>query len=424
MISERLLQLLARQLGHTASDDEISELQNLLQQYPEHNFLVEILGSIEGEKSHREPALGEDLLVQESWLMLKQEMDENKTDKIFDDISPVANEKEIPHIHFIRKYHLKWWAAAAILIVLAGSAYLFSRSMGTGDNIKVIAQSKPIMNDLAPGHEGAILTLANGETIILDSAHNGLLANQGNTNILKENGKVRYQDRDNAGSEIMYNTMTTPKGRQYQLILSDGSKVWLNAASSITYPTAFNGKERRVSVTGEVYFEIKHLSFNSVTGEEAVPFFVDYNSSPNKSGEIKVMGTHFNVMDYDDERTVKTTLLEGSVKVTENNKTVTIKPGEQAVLNKDKNTVSVVDADVDEAVAWKNGFFNFKSATIETIMRQVERWYDVEVVYNGVKPMGHYRGEVPMNVNASEMLKVLEVSGIHFKIDGKKIIVM
>lgn len=350
-------------------------------------------------------------------------MDENKADEIFDRIIQVANEKETINAHFSKNYYLKWWAAAAVLIVLAGSAYLFSKKTGADINTKSTAKSKPVVNDLAPGHAGAILTLANGKTIILDSAHNGLLASQGNTHIVKENGKVSYRDQENAGSEIMYNTMTTPKGRQYQLILADGSKVWLNAASSITYPTAFTGKERRVSITGEVYFEIKHLSFNSVTGEEAIPFFVDYNSSANENGEIKVMGTHFNVMDYNNENAVKTTLLEGSVKITENQKTVTIKPGEQAVMNKDKNTVSVVNADVDEAVAWKNGFFSFKNATIETVMRQVERWYDVNVVYNGAKPGGHYRGEVPMNVNASEMLKVLEVSGINFKIDGKRILV-
>lgn len=362
------------------------------------------------------------------------EMDENRADEMFDKIVQVANEEEekfiqvaneeeIPSVHFTRNYRSKWWAAAAVLIVLGGSAYLFSKNTDNGTNIKTTTKSAPVVNDLAPGHAGAILTLGNGKTIILDSAHNGLLASQGNTNILKENGHVSYHDQDNASSEIMYNTMTTPKGRQYQLILADGSKVWLNAASSITYPTAFTGKERRVSITGEVYFEIKHLSFNAATGEEAIPFFVDYNSSTNEKGEIKVIGTHFNVMCYDNETVMKTTLLEGSVKVTEKNKTVTIKPGEQAVMNKGKNFLSVVKADVDEAVAWKNGFFSFNSATIETVMRQVERWYDVDVIYNGTKPEGHYRGEVPMDVNASEMLKVLEVSGIHFKIDGKKIIV-
>lgn len=365
-----------------------------------------------------------------------REMDEYRADEIFNKIIQLANEKEdriiraanvdeISHIHVRSNFRLRWWSAAAILIVLVGVAYLFSINNDTDNlsNKTIYSKSKPVTNDLAPGHAGAILTLGNGQTIILDSARNGLLASQGNTKILKEDGEISYQDQRNTNSEIMYNTMTTPKGRQYQLTLSDGSKVWLNAASSITFPTAFNGNERRVSVTGEVYFEIKHRSKNSGTGEVAIPFFVDYGSSSNKKGEVKVLGTHFNVMSYDNEAASKITLLEGSVKVTEGNKTVTIKPGEQAVKNKEKNTVSVVNADVDEVVAWKNGFFNFRNATIESVMRQVERWYDVDVVYSGQRPQGHYRGEVPMDVNASEMLKVLEVSGIHFKIVGKKIVV-
>ncbi|HET7118177.1 MAG TPA: FecR domain-containing protein [Hanamia sp.] len=351
-------------------------------------------------------------------------MEKEKADEIFNTIIQVAKENDIVYMLPEKKRNTKWWwAAASVLIILTVGSYFFLKQPATKSVVASKSKVTPLVNDALPGKQGAILTLANGKTIVLDSAHNGLLTNQGNTQIVKENGKVSYQGEKNSGNEIMYNTMTTPKGRQYQLILADGSKVWLNAASSITYPTAFTGKERRVSITGEAYFEIKHISFNSTTGEEAIPFFVDYNSSPNEKGEIKVMGTHFNVMDYNNEAAVKTTLLEGSVKVTENNKTVTIKPGEQAVMNKEKNTVSVVKADVDEAVAWKNGFFSFKSATIETVMRQVERWYDVDVVYNGAKPEGHYRGEVPMNVNASVMLKVLEVSGIHFKIDGKRIVV-
>lgn len=353
------------------------------------------------------------------------EMEENKADEIFNKIILVANSEKTINIHSAKSYHLKWWAAAAVLIILAGGTYFFSRNTGSDAHQKITAKSKPVVNDLAPGHAGAILTLANGKTIILDSAHNGLLASQGNTNIVKEDARISYDDKDNSGDPIMYNTMTTPKGRQYQLILSDGSKVWLNAASSITFPTRFSGKERRVSVTGEVYFEISHLTAlpGSANGEDKIPFYVDMDSPSGIKREIKVLGTHFNVMDYNNETAVKTTLLEGSVVVTENNSTVMIKPGEQAIIDNQNNKVSVVNADVDEAIAWKNGFFSFKNATIETVMRQVERWYDVDVIYNGTKPEGHYRGEVPMNVNASEMLKVLEVSGIHFKIDGKRIIV-
>ena len=352
------------------------------------------------------------------------EMDESKANEIFNKIIRIANAEETINIHPGKNYHLKWWAVASVLIMVAGSVYFFSKKTGSGLNVKITAKSKPVENDLAPGHAGAILTLANGKTIVLDSAHNGLLASQGNTHIIKEDDRISYNDKNNAAEPIVYNTMTTPKGRQYQLVLSDRSKVWLNAASSITFPTRFSAKERRVSVTGEVYFEISHLaSSGSANDGDRIPFYVDMNSPSGIKREIKVLGTHFNVMNYDNEETLKTTLLEGSVKVIDNNSTVMIKPGEQAVIDNQNNKVSVVNADVDEAIAWKNGFFSFKKATIETVMRQVERWYDVQVVYDGIKPEGHYRGEVPMNVNASEMLKVLEVSGIHFKIDGEKIIV-
>jgi ferric-dicitrate binding protein FerR (iron transport regulator) len=277
------------------------------------------------------------------------------------------------------------------------------------------------LNDIEPGHSGAVLTLSNGKKIILDSAENGLLASQGKSDVVKVDGQLVYKTQNNSANEVLYNTMTTAKGRQYQLVLADGSKVWLNAASSITYPTTFNKEERKVEITGEAYFEINKV-FKKSDLKERVPFIVIINSVSEDKRQVQVLGTHFNVMAYDDEPAAKTTLLEGSVKVLNDGKSVTIRPGEQAVLSNEK--VSVTTTDVNEEIAWKNGMFSFNNATIEKIMRQVERWYDVDIVYNGAKPKGHYRGEVPMNVNASEMLKVLAVSGIHFKIDGKKIIVM
>jgi hypothetical protein len=354
---------------------------------------------------------------------IHHKIEEKKADEIFNKIIRIANADKAGDFYSIKNYSLmRWVAAAAVLIAIAGGAYLFSNQKDTKAIAKIAEKSKPVANDLAPGHAGAILTLSNGKTIILDSAHNGLLANQGNTNIVKENDRVSYDGNNKAADEIMYNTMTTPKGRQFQLVLSDGSEVWLNAASSITFPTAFDSKERKVEITGEAYFEIKPV-FVSKSTMEKVPFTVVINSPSGEKSEIQVLGTHFNVNAYNNEEAIKTTLLEGSVKVTDNNSSVMIKPGQQAVLDRQKDKISVSNADVEQAVAWKNGYFSFKNATIETIMRQVERWYDVNVEYIGKKPEGHYRGEVPMNVNASEMLKVLEVSGIHFKIDGKKILI-
>ncbi|HSN08889.1 MAG TPA: FecR domain-containing protein, partial [Hanamia sp.] len=344
------------------------------------------------------------------------EIDEDRANEIFNNIVKTAHDEEdlnIHHIHTSKKYRLKWWAAA-ILIISAGSIYFFSHYNTSKILANNVAKPKSLANDVAPGHSGAILTLSNGHKIVLDSLKNGLLANQSNVNILKNGNQISYRDKENSNGEILYNTMTTPKGRQYQLELSDGTKVWLDAASSITYPTAFTGKERKVEITGEVYFEVKTILLSSGKGhKKKMPFTVVINSSSKVKREIQVLGTHFNVNAYDNENAAKITLLEGIVKVFNNNTSVTIKPGEQAVMKNQGNQMSVVNADVNEAVAWKNGFFSFKNASIEAIMRQVERWYDVDVVYNGQKPTDHYGGEVSEDVNASEMLKVLEVGGIH-----------
>jgi hypothetical protein len=354
------------------------------------------------------------------------EIDDDKANEIFNNIVKTAHDEEdlnIHHIHTPKKYRFKWWAAA-ILIISAGSIYFFSHHTTFKILANNVVKPKPLANDIAPGHSGAILTLSNGKKIVLDSLKNGLLANQGNVNILKKGDQISYRDKENSNGEILYNTMTTPKGRQYQLELSDGTKVWLDAASSITYPIAFTGKERKVEITGEVYFEVKTILLSPGKGQKKkMPFTVVINSSSNAKREIQVLGTHFNVNAYDNENAAKITLLEGIVKVFNNNTSVTIKPGEQAVMVNQGDQMSVVNADINEAVAWKNGFFSFKNASIETIMRQVERWYDVDVVYNGQKPTDHYGGEVSEDVNASEMLKVLEVGGIHFKIEGKKIII-
>ncbi len=358
--------------------------------------------------------------------VVDHEMDDDTANEIFNNIVKTAHDEEDLNIHYIhtpKKYRFKWWAAA-ILIISAGSIYFFLNHTHSKVLANNFVKARPLVNDIAPGHSGAILTLSNGKKIVLDSLKNGLLANQGNVNILKNGDRISYRDQENSKGEILYNTMTTPKGRQYQLELSDGTKVWLNAASSITYPTVFPGKERKVQITGEVYFEVKPILLSSGKDQKKkMPFTVLINSSANAKREIHVLGTHFNVNAYDNENAAKITLLEGSVKVVNNNASVTIKPGEQAVMENQSNQMSVVNADINEAVAWKDGFFSFKNASIETIMRQVERWYNVDVVYNGQKPTDHYGGEVSEDVNASEMLKVLEVGGIHFKIEGKKIII-
>ena len=351
------------------------------------------------------------------------EINENKVDEIFNKIVCIATAEETINIHSVRRYAFRWRSvAAAVLIVLAGSVYLFLQRSEPDIVAKNVGYPAQLINDIAPGHSGAILTLGNGKTIVLDSAHNGLLVNQGRINIIKQNGQITYQNGLNSENNVMYNTMTTPKGRQYQLVLSDGSQVWLNAASSITYPTAFVGKERKVTITGEAYFE--------VAKDPTKPFKVFISSTSGKpdGAEIEVLGTHFNVNAYPEEEDVKTTLLEGSVKVSKGNESVLIVPGEQArVSNNPSSGARAVtlnkDVVLSQIVAWKDGFFVFNNSDIKMIMRQVARWYDVEVDFEGKIPLEGFTGKVSRNVPLSKFVKVLELNDINVRTEGRKIII-
>jgi ferric-dicitrate binding protein FerR (iron transport regulator) len=276
--------------------------------------------------------------------------------------------------------------------------------------VAVIQLKKGELNDVSPGKTGAILTLATGQKILLDSALNGSVAQQGNVSVIKKNGELVYSIVGN-DTDIVYNTMTTPNGRQFNLVLADGSKVWLNAASSITFPTKFIGKERRVTITGEAYFEVAHNA--------AMPFIVEKGNA-----SVLVLGTHFNVNAYDDENEISVTLLEGSVKVRIGSINNTIKPGQQAQFKKDGKIILVSDVDIDNVVAWKNGRIHFQGANIESVMRQMSRWYDVEIVYNK-KLDDLFYADIPRTTMLSDVLKALELTkGVHFKIEGKKVIVI
>ena len=311
----------------------------------------------------------------------------------------------------------KWWlriaAAAAIILLTGAGAYWWLSQAPKPD---LATTNKYIKNDIAPGGNRAVLTLADGTSIVLDSAHNGILTQQGNAAVVKQrNGQLAYQTAASyklqAASQPVYNALATPRGGQYQLVLPDGTKVWLNAASSIRYPTAFAGKERKIEMTGEAYFE--------VAVNAGMPFIVKANGQ-----EVKVLGTQFNVNAYEDEAMVKTTLLEGAVQVTKDAATTLLKPGQQCSLTKSGTMTVTDDVDPEDAVAWKNGMFSFKSADIRTIMRQIARWYDVDIVYNK-DIQGRFNAEIPRNIYASDVLKALELTRkVKFGIDGKKIIVM
>ena len=268
---------------------------------------------------------------------------------------------------------------------------------------------------ITPGRNRAVLTLANGKKLDLDDTQTGIISRQGASIVSKSaDGKLAYGNNTDTRDKnaVTYNTIETPRGGQYQLTLADGTEVWLNAGSSLKYPTTFTGKERKVELTGEAYFE--------VAKNKEKPFSVALNGM-----EVEVLGTHFNVMAYNDENTIETTLLEGSVKLTKDGSSTMLIPNQKGVLNSGASNFRVHVVNTENVIAWKNGFFKFDDENIETIMRKVARWYDVDVSYKGNLKRQNFGGKVPRFKDISQLLTTLELTGtIHFKIDGRRITVM
>lgn len=337
-------------------------------------------------------------------------------------LASILNKSSVPVIdapesRVIPLYSTTFWLrAAAVLAVVLGVgmiAYRWSRRIDAAQVATPGPVKKIVPGDVAPGGNTAVLTLGDGSTVVLENARNGSLGQQGDVQILKPaSGKLVYQAANARTDQIVYNSITTPNGGQYQVELPDGTKVWLNAASSLRFPTAFVGPERRVTITGEVYFE--------VAKDAKKPFHVQ-----TQDMDVTVLGTHFNVMAYPDEETVRTTLLEGKVTVGQAGRTVMLSPGQQAQLGRDRSGLNVVDGiNIEEELAWKNGLFLFNDATMSDIMRQVSRWYDVEVIYEGGPPQGHFTGKLSRNTNLATMLRIFTLSEIRYRIDGKKLIIM
>jgi Fe2+-dicitrate sensor, membrane component len=295
--------------------------------------------------------------------------------------------------------------AAAILLILlsAGGYFLLIKHQ------PVLQYSKTLKEDFGPGSNKAILTLSNGRQIILTNAKTGRLAIQGQTVIRKTaDGEIVYSPSSRSSSVVM-NTMSTPRGGQYHLTLSDGTDVWLNAASSITYPVVFTGNDREVIITGEVYFQVAHNT--------SKPFLV-------KSGAqtVKVLGTHFNINAYADEASIKTTLLEGSVEVSAVGTRQTIKPGQQTEF--ENNSLKISVADTNEAIAWKDGYFQFVDADIESVMRQISRWYDVDVTFEGPVTKQRFTGRISRLRNISKVLRIIQsYQDVQLTYSGRRIMV-
>jgi transmembrane sensor len=307
--------------------------------------------------------------------------------------------------------------AAALLIVVFAGLYFYPPS----DKQSLAVKARPSKLDVKPGGNNAILTLSDGRSIVLNDTKEGLIAAQSGLSIKKtKDGHLIYTaeagderpDQLESKYEVMYNTISTPRGGSYQVSLPDGTRVWLNAASSLRFPTHFPGKERNVQLKGEAYFEVaknKSKRFIVKTGIQAVT----------------VLGTHFNINAYQDEVSYNTTLLEGSVSISNGNDNRLLKPGEQASVSTGLRSIKITSVDVEETVAWKNNKISFTSQPLEKIMRQISRWYNVDIVYKGNISAKTFTGTISRYANVSEVLDMLELTDlVHFKIEEGRITVM
>ncbi|MDR6568256.1 FecR family protein [Chitinophaga ginsengisegetis] len=321
---------------------------------------------------------------------------------------------EVRPVHRIR-FLQKWGWAAAILILLGAGAYFYTTSKKTGkDFVKGKAISTP---GILPGSNKALLTLSDGTTIPLDSAARGAIAQQGSASIVKTaNDEIIYDARGLSQGEVMMNTMSTPRGGQYRLTLPDGTTVWLNAASAVTFPAAFTGNNRKVKVSGEVYME--------VAKNAKMPFIVDVDGK----AIVEVLGTSFNINSYTDEGAIATTLVEGRVKVLSANAApsggVTLRPGQQALQQHNIATITVnANANLEQVLAWKNGIFSFTGKSFSSVMKDVERWYDIQVRYEGAIPTRKLKGEMDRGVQLTDLIRFLRGFGLHVELKDRTLII-
>lgn len=415
--NQHISQLLEKFGNGQASQDEIRELFALVRETADDEALV---AHMQAQMEQSDPGSAED---QEYW----KDRLKGLSQRITGNVNPVADRVPArPLVRIGRKSFLRYAAAILIVVGLGAVAIVYQRYNQQKKNGTLAAH--PAAGDIAPGGERATLTLSDGTVIALDSMANGTIAQQGNAAVVKSsNGQLAYNTKGLPAAGRMLNKMATPKGGQYRLTLPDGTKVWLNAASSITYPVAFVGDKRDVKTSGEVYFEVAR--------DKEKPFIVDAGGRT----AIEVLGTNFNVNGYADDGSIKTTLLEGSVKVT-GNTFVVLKPGQQAVVEDpdqaqvaqakaaqakvaDQKTILVRTVNTDQVMAWKNGFFNLQDARFEEVMKQLERWYDIEVKYEGKAPSIGFQGKMDRGVHLSGVLRLLSELGVQCRLEGRTLIV-
>lgn len=422
-IEHHIIELHKKYLQDQCSAEELEILFKYFEQ-PEHEDMLRGLISAEFDRDIDEKnTVAVNNIVNNVDIRLQQMLQDKTVET--DHPSVKIKQESIP----AKKIRFNWnfsrtAAAAVVFMTLSAGIYFFvkdSTSYRTHQDLKQVAKS------ISPGGNKAILTLADGTQIVLTDADNGQLATQTGVKITKtKDGQLVYNiqetgSADNESGKVLYNTITTPRGGRYEVNLPDGSRVWLNAATSIKFPTSFKtSKERRIELLGEAYFEVSHdksKPFRVATVPLAIPNY--------QKQEIEVLGTHFNINAYTDEPSIKTTLLEGSVRVSNllRNSTLVLTPGQQSSLG--NQGLSVKSVNPEEFIAWKNNKFMFDGNTIQGIMRQISRWYDVDVVFNGNISKEAFAGKISRFKNLYEVLDLVELTGlVHFKVEGRRIIVM
>lgn len=306
---------------------------------------------------------------------------------------------------------LRWAVAASVLVLLC--AGLYWGIAGKQDEKKTLAATAPQEQyDVLPGRNSAMIILSDGSRINLDSAMDGKIGQEENTRVVKQNGQLSYKSVG-LNRKTLYNTITTARGNQYSLVLPDGTRVWLNAESSITFPTAFIENERSVKISGEAYLEVAKIKNRPFKA-----FFSD-------GAEIEVLGTHFNINSYHDEPAARATLLEGKIRVRNARETRLLEPGQQAYIKNNHPMEIIRNADVEAAVAWKNGFFSFRNADIQTIMLHLARWYDLDVSYKGAPRNEKFSGEIDRSLTLASVLAILDKTKVRFRIEKEnKLIIL
>lgn len=391
-----IARLLVGHLSGELTEAEAQELKVWANQSRKHRAVTEELADEEQIRAlanrrtaDRQADIKNQLLEKIRLLITEDEAGGNAS---FREVQPVHR------VHFLKMAWVRY--AAAIVLVFGIAAYLWNTPQKEPPAITKTENSVRLQNDVPPGRNRALLTLSNGSTIVLDSASTGQIAREGGSVVKKAaDGQVIYTpEKTTLPQPVVYNTMSTPRGGQYQVALPDGSRVWLNAESSITYPTVFSKTERNISITGEAYFEVKK--------NEKRPFTVR-----TPSDKITVLGTSFNVNAYSDEPASKTSLVEGSVRINDK----ILRPGQAYIEGK------VVVTDIEQDVAWKNGVFAFSHADIKAVIRQLARWYDIEVEFEGVIPGDQFSGDIKRNLPLSKVLSVLANYGIRYTIEDRKV---